>query len=126
MTDTIEDKVARYVELADAERETKARLDAIKAERIPLEAAILDHWGNNGITGQRVRGLTVYPQRMVFASAPLEAIEAAGLHELIGVNSQRLSAYVREHEASGEPLPQPLADAVTLTEKISLRTRKGS
>lgn len=122
---TIDEQVSRYVELAEKQRWLKAELDAVTTEKVALEAAILDHWGNNGITGQRVKGMTVYPQRVVYASAPLEAIEAAGLHELVGVNSQRLSAYVRECESSGTPLPQPLADAITLTERISLRTRKG-
>jgi hypothetical protein len=121
----IDEQVGRFVSLSELERELKAKLDAVKSERIALEAAILDHWSNNGITAQRVKGMTVYPQRRVYASAPIEAIEAAGLHELVGVNSQRLSAYVRECEQSDTPLPQPLADAVTLTEYVSLRTRKG-
>lgn len=122
---SIEAKVEQFISTAEEERDLKAKLDAIKAERIALEAAILDEWGNTGITGLRVKGVTLYPQRQVYASADLDVIEASGLTELIGVNSQRLSAYVRECEANGTPLPQPLADAIRLTEKISLRTRKG-
>lgn len=123
---TPDEQVARYVDLANEERALKAELDVVSTERIALQAAILEHWGNNNITQQRVRGLTVYPQRQVYASAPKNAVEAAGLHDLIGVGSQSFSAWYREIIASGESIPEPLRDVITVSERTVLRTRRGS
>jgi hypothetical protein len=121
----IDEQVAEFVRLSELERELKSDLDTVASQRIALEAAILEHWTNNGIEKTRVRGLTVYPQRRVYATAPLDAVEAAGLHDLIGVSSASFSAWYREHERSGEPLPDALVDTIRVTEKTSLRTRKG-
>lgn len=123
---TIDEQVARFVELSERERDLKSDLDVVSKERMGLQAAILEHWGNNNITGQRVRGLTIYPQRQVYASAPIEAVKAAGLDELIGVNTQSFSAWYREHELTGEPLPAALQDCIRVTERTTLRTRRGS
>ncbi len=126
MMSEIENQLARFVHLADLERELKAKLADVTAERIALEGVLLDHWSNNGITQMRVAGLTVYPQTTLYASAPLDAVREAGLDDLVGVNSQSLSAFVREKRRLDEPLPEPLAAAIRITEKTSLRTRRGT
>lgn len=122
---TIDEQVAQFVRLSELERKLKAALEEAKTKRMALEVAILDHWSNNSITGQRVAGVTVYPQRSVYASAPRDAVEAAGLHDLVSVSSASFSAWYREWERSGEPIPQELADCIKVTERTSLRTRRG-
>jgi hypothetical protein len=121
----IDEQVSEFVQLSERERELKAELKEVSAQRIALEAAILQHWQDQGIEKARVKGLTLYPDTRVYASAPREAVEAAGLHDLVGVSSASFSAWYREWEASGDPLPEPLVDQINVFRKTTLRTRKG-
>lgn len=123
--------VSRYVSLADTERELKRQLEEIQKEKAALEPQILDYWIEHDIEGQKVNGVTLYPHRQVWAShggdpqRAVAAMRAAGMDDLITVNSQTLSAWVRERRANDEPLPPEVAEAILVTERVSLRTRRG-
>ncbi len=124
--------VARYVSLSDLERELKHKLDEVQKSKAELEPQILDYWIDNDIQSQKVNGVTLYPHRQVWAShggdpqRAVAAMRAAGLDDMVTVNSQTLSAWVRERQANDEPLPPVVAEAILVTERVSLRTRRGS
>jgi hypothetical protein len=129
MTD-IESLTKRYVGLADLERELKAKLDEVQKSKAEIEPQIMDHWANHGIESQRVNGVTIYPHRQVWAShggdpqRAVAAMRAVGLDDLVTVNSQTLSAWVREKQANGEAIPPEVEGAIIVTERVSLRTRR--
>ena len=124
--------VARYVNLSDLERELKHKLEEVTKSKQELEPQILGYWIDNDIQQQRVNGATIYPHRQVWAShggdpqRAVAAMRSAGLDDLITVNSQTLSAWVRERQANDEPLPAKVAEAILITERVSLRTKRGS
>ena len=129
---SIADKISAFIELSERERDLKHELDNIKKAKDRLEPEILEHWVDNEIQSQRVRGNTLYLHTQTWASAgdnrqrAVEALRAAGLEDLITVNSQTLSAFVREKQANGEALPPEVQDTITITERVSLRARRGS
>lgn len=130
MTDDITALTKRFVELTERERELKSSLSDIDQEKSLIEKQILDHWVNNGIEGQRVSGNTLYVHTQTWAShggdpqRAVAAMRAAGLDDLITVNSQTLSAYVRERLANDEAIPPEIAGAILITERTSLRARR--
>lgn len=129
MTD-ITSLTARFVALTERERALKAELSDVEQEKSALEPQILDYWANNDIEGQRVHGNTLYVHTQTWAShggdpqRAVAAMRAAGLDDLITVNSQTLSAYVRECLKNGEAIPPEIAGSILVTERTSLRVRK--
>jgi len=137
-------KLARFVEIEKARRELETRLEELKAERATLEEELLRQFQESGIDSMRVDGMTVYLKREIWAGAKdgdyeraCRALREAGLDQYVQerFNTQSLSAYVREQarlladDTAGPDeilavLPEPLRDAISVTEKFSLRTRK--
>lgn len=138
------DKLARFVEIEKEIRDLKARLDTLTNERSELEEVLLRQFEESGVNSMRINGMTVYPMRQLWAGArdgdyerACQALRDAGLSDYVHerFNVQSLSAYVREQaktllgpEAGPDEiigvLPEPLRDAISVTEKFSLRTRK--
>jgi len=93
-------------------------LDAIEQERFPSRAT--------------VKGLNVYVQRRTFASpkedrkAVAAALVADGLTEYVkeDYNANSLSAFVRDCEREGVPIPPNLDAAIKVTEKFEVRAAR--
>lgn len=127
------EKMRRYVELTKRKRQTEEDLDGLKKELARLEGQLLEDFERAGVDSMRIDGMTVYPHRQLFANArdgdkerAVEALRACGLDDYVKeqFNTQSLSAYVRELDELEEPLPQPLAEALDVHEKYTLRVRK--
>jgi len=128
-------KIKKYVELADKKKRAEANIDEIKQQMKVLEEYLLDNMMKAGQQSANLDGHTVYVHRQLWASAANgaealhEALEQTGHGELVEpkVNSQRLSALVREFEQDEEGmpiLPGALKEAVKVSEKYSVRVRK--
>lgn len=123
---------AEYVRLSDVERNLKQQLEAIQDCKAHIEPLILAYWIEHDIEAQKVGGVTLYPHRQVWAShggdpqRAVAALRGAGLDELVTVNSQTLSAWVRERQANGDDIPPEVGEAILITERTSLRTRRSS
>lgn len=123
-----------YVRLEDKRRELEAELAAVKEAQAPLHDRVLEWFVQAGIQRTTMHGMTCWVQRLVWAGAKdgntprlVEALQDVGLEDLVkeAVNTQTLSAYVREQERNGADMPAVLADAMQVTEQFKVRTRRG-
>lgn len=129
------DRLKEYARLRRVEKELGAESAAVKAEADKMEQELLEAFAESGLTSLKVDGSTVYLRRELWASrrpgaTPLdvcEAFEKAGMGQFVNqnYNSQTVSAWLRELDASGEPVPEPVDQVLTAAEKFSLRVIKG-
>lgn len=145
MAATTADLVNRFIDLDEQRKRKEGEVDTIKEELALLEPLIMERFENAGMQSMKsAQGATIYIRRELWASAAdgaelllLESLKAIGLGDMVKekVNTQTLSAFVREQEKEHFPgvtrpedimkvLPQQLQYALKLTEKFSLRTRK--
>lgn len=148
MAATTADLVNEYIELDDQRKGKEAETEKLKERMAELEPQIMERFENAGMQSMKSKqGTVIYIRRDLWAGAKegaevllLEALKAVGLGDMVKekVNTQTLSAYIREQEkdqfganVSAKPeeiigvLPEGLREAVNITEKFSLRTRKG-
>lgn len=148
MAATTADLVNEFIELDEQRKGKEGEIDKIKERMTELEPLIMERFENAGMQSMKsTQGTVIYVRRDLWAGAKegaevllLEALKAVGLGDMVKekVNTQTLSAYVREQEkeqfganVSAKPeqiievLPEGLRNAVNITEKFSLRTRKG-
>lgn len=124
-------RLREFVRLNNYRRELDEKLTVVKSQIAGLEVVIRDDMETSGIQSFNVDGLTVYLHRQLWASAKdLEALaQFADTAEFVRprVLAQTISAYVRELPVDDEGmpvLPKQIKDAVNVTEKFSVRTRK--
>lgn len=148
MAATTADLVNEFIELDEQRKGKEGEIDKIKERMSELEPLIMERFENAGMQSMKsTQGTVIYVRRDLWAGAKegaevllLESLKAVGLGDMVKekVNTQTLSAYVREQEkeqfgsnVSAKPddiiqvLPEGLREAVNITEKFSLRTRKG-
>jgi hypothetical protein len=135
----------RYVELKAEKARIERDLRIVKDELAPLEAALLEEFATEGVSGKRHAGTgkLVSIARRVWAraadgdkDAAADALEAAGLGDYVqrGFNTNSLSAHFRElvkaRQEAGDPvtdldalLPEPLRGRIELTEDAVLSVR---
>lgn len=133
------DALRRWTELEVERKQLEERLAEIKKEQGPLEEQALEALAGDGISSMRMNGRTVYVERRLWAGLEVpegesrldaqrrafEAFHAAGLDDFLTLSTQRLSAWVREREELGEPIPPEIAELIKVSEVFSLRSRKG-
>ena len=112
-----------------------AKLDRIKADIKACEPRVLDFFEKSGIPRTTVRGVTIYVKRDLWAGreegvtneVACEALAKAGLGDFAAMrfNTQTLSAYVRECENNGEPLPEEFKGVIKVSETFKIQARKG-
>lgn len=126
-------KVAEFADLDDAIDAMETVIKAMKARKAILEPLILEQFSQAGVPRVPVNGRLVHMHTQIWASAKdgdkaaaCAALKACDLGEYVseGFNTNSLSAWVREQVAADRELPQPVADALTVTEKVTLRVRK--
>lgn len=132
MTAPKSDLVKRAVRLRKDRDALKAKLATVETQLAAVEPKVLEWLQENGFPRISHEGMTVYIRREVWASLAdgvdigclKEAIAAAGHDPTLIVreraNGQTLSAFVREFDARGEPLPNSLAAAVKISEVFKL------
>ncbi len=142
--------VSQFIKLDQSIKKKEGEIEKLKEQRDAIEAELLPRFEQAGMRSMTSTArVTVYLRRDLWASATdkrtadlCEAIKSIpAIRELVkeGVNAQTFSAYVREQakQAYGEEyegksveeivkaLPEVLQSVTHLTEKYSLRTRKG-
>lgn len=129
---SMDEKIERFIELETERRELEARLKELKEEITPLHDQVLTHFEQTGTEKIRRGGLTLYIHRQLWCRAidgdyerGCAALKAAGLEDLVKetFNVHTLSAYVRELERMGEPIPETFEGAIQTEETFQLRTR---
>jgi 3-methyladenine DNA glycosylase Tag len=126
------DKVKRIVELKKQMEELDTQLKALKQAYDDLEPQVIEYMEKEGLQRLTVDDRTVYVNRQIWASVSksnpeaLEILRENGLDDFIEekVNSQRISAFVREFEKNGEDIPDWCHDALNITEKYTVGMRK--
>lgn len=146
MAATTADLVNSFLDLDQRIRAKEGELDKLKEARADLEAILLDRFEHAGMQSMKaIDGTVVYVRRDLWASAETgqearlhDRLKQMGLGDMVRekVNTQTLSAYIRECEAAGlgrqgtvdeilQLLPPDLRGTVRLSERFSLRTKKG-
>lgn len=126
------EKVKRIVAIKNQLDELDAQMRALKAEYDKLEPEVIEYMTSEGIQNLAVDGRTVYVKRQIWASVnkenpfALDILRDNGLGDFIEekVNSQRISAYVREFEKEGKEIPSWCLEALNITEKFSVGMQK--
>lgn len=108
----------------------EARLKEINADRERVTQSILDRWSEDGTQSIKLDGKTVYLRRSVYAKVldrehVAEALREAGLDFMLTPNTNTLSAWLREREENGEPIPPGLDGIVGTFERFALGVRNG-
>jgi len=137
-SDTMKDRVRRYVALARQKRGLEAEIKLLDEELKPLQAILIDEFLQSGTQHERVDGMTVH---LVFTpwARPKDgdqerlctALVQEGLGDLVHprVNVQTLSALVRERQREAlqsdqDPeriFPPSVMDALDITVDTQLR-----
>ena len=146
MAATTADLVNEFIELDEQRKGKEGEVENIKERMAELEPEIMKRFENAGMQSMKSKmGQTIYIRRELWASAAegaevllLETLKAIGLGDMVKekINTQTLSAYVREVEKDSfngqavdpveliKVLPDQLQPALKVTQKFSLRTRK--
>lgn len=130
------DKLRDFVRIKRRIAELDSQLRSAKDEADRLQESLLEEYAQEGIPSITIDGMTVYMHRSIWAS-PAEGIsndrfvgtlKSVGLDHFVKetYSSQTLSAYVRELMKEEESLPEELEEAIRVTEKYSLRTRRAA
>ena len=129
------ERLRTYAALDQLRLEYKKKIASITAELAPLEEQIIEEIAQSGVTSMRVDGTTVYLERKIWAKCvdedwdrAIEALKDAGLGDFIQhrYNSTSFSAYLRELDKAGKPLPEPLMGAIEPEVRLSIRTRRSA
>jgi hypothetical protein len=117
---TMDEKIEQFIELETERRELEARLKEVKEEIAPLHEQVLTYFEQTGTSKIKRSGLTLYVHRQLWAR-PIDgdyergcaALKAAGLEDMVkeSFNIHTLSAYIRELERMGEPIPESFEGA---------------
>ena len=121
--------VSEFVDLTKQRRDLEAQVNVLKTELVAREEKLVEGFARAGIQNIKTKtGQTVSLRREVYAKLTGDqkksytALRRAGLGDFIkeGVNTQTLSAYVRELE---EVLPKGLQPYIDVTEVFRMRMR---
>lgn len=127
-----------FARLTARKRELEEQVTAINSEIRGIEGPLLTNMVNEGVESLPVshdKGKsTVYVHSQIWAKpkasrdAAAAALKEAGLGEFVveGFNTNTVSAFVREELKEGNELPTPVQEAFTVSEVVSLRSRRSS
>lgn len=136
----MQDYVSRQIKAKALEAEAKQ----LKAENAKVEEQLIDAMIDANIQNLKIGDRTVFIRTQLWASAAdvvdeitgenlgkdwpgaIAVLESAGYGSLREerVNSQRLSALVRELEASEDGIPPEFEESLKISEKVQLVVRK--
>ncbi|MFH1553330.1 MAG: hypothetical protein ABII76_00440 [Pseudomonadota bacterium] len=116
------------IELQEKRRALEEEVKYLRAREAEASAQLVDEFAAAGVQSMNVNGKTCYLHRQEYASLSgvmPDALREEGLADLLSVNSQRLSAFVREHGAdSFREMHPSLAEALRVEERVSIRIRR--
>jgi len=136
---TLVEEAREFAKLTQEKKELQGQLDAINEVLTQREEALLTRFGDEGLDSIRIKlgkeKFTMFPRQELWAS-PIPG-EEKKLFSLLRrnkygdlvkekVNTQSLSALVREMHRDGKPLPPAWAKVVKVTERFRIGTRKAA
>ena len=124
----------RFAKLDKLKRELKKKIEANEADLKEVEPQVINYFQRMGMDNAKIDGVTIYLRRELWAGKN-EAISSETFHDALTanglgdyvkpkVNTQQLSAYVRELDARGEKLPVALEGIIKTSEVFKVGTRK--
>jgi len=128
-------RVREYSRLRRQQSDNEDAAKSIKDKADELEKELLDEWAQYELQNQKLAdGSTVYLDRKLWARVEegvdkgdvLDALVEAGHEEFVTrtFNSNTLSAWLRELERDGTPLPEPLVGKLSTSEVFKLKIRR--
>ena len=127
--------IKTYAKLDNERRALEDKLKKVKAKIEAAEPRVMDFFQKMGLDRLTVSGVTVYVQRQLWAGREDDvtheqaaaALKKAKLGEYAAprVNTQSLSAYLRELDEAGTEMPKALKGIIKVSEVFKVRTRKG-
>ena len=122
------DALREYIDLERERAQLEARIKEINARREQITESVIARWTEDGTTQQRVDGVTLYVRRSAYARVTdrdrvKEVLEAEGLGQMLTANTNTLSAWIREREAEGLPLPESFEGVVDIFERFAIGAR---
>lgn len=127
-------RVAEYVRLRTLQKEAEATAEDYKSQADALQDILLEQFAEEGVQKVSVNGVTTYLRRDLWAKVEegasreqvVEGLKACGMGQFVSetYNTQTVSAWLRDLEREGEPLPEELTGVLTSSEVFTLRNRK--
>ncbi len=127
------EELKRFIALDDRRRQLETEIDKVKAEVAELEQLLLPAFERDGVERVSIDGKTVYLERKLWAKAKdgdkaavCKALKRTHLGDYVEetFNTNSLSAYVRELDREGRPLPPSLGEVLEVSEVFKLKTRR--
>lgn len=123
--------VRRVAELTGQKRELEAQLKAVEAQLDAAKAGALRYFEVNGVDNVSAGGYTVYLRRQLWAKvidpeAAIRILPEIGWDDYVKpkINSQTLSARLRELDRDGVPIPSELDGVIGVSEVFEIRATK--
>ena len=117
--------IKEFVSLENEKAGLEAQLKDVSARRAELKQSILSMFTDANVQNMAVDGRTVYLSRQLWASADEEAHELLKKYDLAWtikekVNTQTLSAELRDWEAEGREVPEDLKEVLKILSLIHI------
>jgi len=132
----VKEELNEFLDLDDRKRKLKTELKEVEDRMSEIESDLLEKFADAGVSSIKSdRGKTVYLHAQYWAGLgegsdydmACDALCESGLEPYVQrrFNTQSLSAYVRECIKNEEELPDAVKNHIKVTEKHSVRVRKG-
>lgn len=130
------DAVRELIRLRERKSELNGKLSDVEDRLKKLTPILLDEFAQAGVQRITVDGKTIYHSRRVWVGRAdgvdleefMDVLREEGLGDLVkaSVNSQTISAWYREQEDLGEPIPDRLSEVMKVSEVFDLGVRKAN
>lgn len=126
------DRLKRFVELKNHQKELDTQIDTIKDELKTLEAAIIEDFATAGIDKITINGQTIFIQKQIWAKVEdkqkaidmLKASEYYNHYVYETYNVQQISAVIREYIKNGDEIPPEFKDVIGYSETFNIKVTK--
>lgn len=136
---TLAEEAREFAALNQKKRELQNELDSLTEKLAKQEETLLSRFGDEGVESVKIKlgkdKFTLFPRRELWASvAPgmekslFRLLRRNKYGDLIKekVNTQSLSALIREFDQHGKKIPESWQKVVKVTEKYRIGTRKAA
>ena len=131
------ENLKQFLALQQERAEIEARDKELAAQLACLEKQILTEFERTGINSVSIDGKVLFLYRKLVSRAKdgdkgrlIKAMRECGMAEYVKddptYNTQSVEAWVRAQLDEGQPLPEPLKEALEITELFFVRTKKAS
>ena len=129
------ERIRDFITLDQEKKVLEAQLQILKQQIADLQPGLKDDFAREGVNSINLDGVTVYLHRALWARPAqgqttqqlADALKSCGLQDFVHetCNLNTLSAYLRELERNGQPMPEDLVGILNLEEVFTVRATKG-